>query len=57
MLSHRFNSSDIKILSELIHKTKLGLCLVGLYIDARSAFEYLVERKDIDRSKIVVFGR
>lgn len=29
----------------------------GLYIDAQTAFDYLMLRNDIDRSKIVVFGR
>lgn len=29
----------------------------GLYLDAFSAMQYILERKDIDSSKIVIFGR
>ncbi|XP_023949058.2 protein ABHD13 isoform X2 [Bicyclus anynana] len=29
----------------------------GLYIDAQSAFEYIMQRSDIDHSQIIVFGR
>ncbi|XP_049885948.1 protein ABHD13 [Pectinophora gossypiella] len=29
----------------------------GLYVDAQSALDYLLQRTDIDRSKIIVFGR
>nr|XP_006820729.1 PREDICTED: alpha/beta hydrolase domain-containing protein 13-like [Saccoglossus kowalevskii] len=30
---------------------------MGLYIDAESAFDYLLKRSDIDPSKIILFGR
>ncbi|XP_038216408.1 protein ABHD13 [Zerene cesonia] len=29
----------------------------GLYIDAQTAFDYIMERSDIDRGKILLFGR
>lgn len=29
----------------------------GLYVDAQSALDYLMQRTDIDRTKIIVFGR
>lgn len=29
----------------------------GLYIDAQSSLDYLMHRTDIDRSKIILFGR
>lgn len=29
----------------------------GLYVDALSALDYLMQRTDIDRTKIIVFGR
>lgn len=29
----------------------------GLYIDAQSAFNYLIQRSDIDNNKIFLFGR
>ena len=30
---------------------------VGLYMDAEAAMEFLLARRDIDRRKIIVFGR
>ncbi|XP_063632798.1 protein ABHD13 [Cydia splendana] len=30
---------------------------IGLYVDAQSALDYIMHRTDIDRSKIVLFGR
>lgn len=29
----------------------------GLYIDAQSAIDYIMQRTDVDRTKIIVFGR
>ncbi|OWR42000.1 protein ABHD13 [Danaus plexippus] len=29
----------------------------GLYIDAQTAFDYIMQRDDIDRTKIIIFGR
>lgn len=29
----------------------------GLYVDAQSAIDYLIQRNDIDITKIIVFGR
>lgn len=29
----------------------------GIYVDALSALDYLMQRTDIDRTKIIVFGR
>ncbi|KAL5493710.1 hypothetical protein EMCRGX_G014929 [Ephydatia muelleri] len=29
----------------------------GLYLDAQAAFEFLMDRRDIDKNKIIVFGR
>ncbi|RVE41688.1 hypothetical protein evm_013663 [Chilo suppressalis] len=29
----------------------------GLYVDAQSALDYIMQRSDIDRSKIIIFGR
>lgn len=29
----------------------------GLYVDAQSALDYIMQRTDIDVSKIIVFGR
>lgn len=31
--------------------------LSGLYLDAQAGLQYLLERRDIDRRKIIVFGR
>lgn len=29
----------------------------GLYVDAQSALDYLLNRQDIDEKKIILFGR
>lgn len=34
----------------------LFLC-TGLYLDAQAAFDFLLQRTDIDHSKIIIFGR
>jgi hypothetical protein len=31
-------------------------CFQGLYIDAQTAFNYLLSRKDINSERIIVFG-
>ncbi|XP_045542170.1 protein ABHD13 [Papilio machaon] len=58
--------------SELYHKLNINILLVeyrgyglsegspsehGLYEDAQTAFDYIMERSDLDRKKIIVFGR
>ena len=33
------------------------MCTVGLYMDAEAAIEFLLSRRDIDKRKIILFGR
>ncbi len=37
--------------------TKFVFLFVGLYSDAQAAFDFLLQREDIDRKKIIIFGR
>ncbi|VVD00196.1 protein ABHD13 [Leptidea sinapis] len=58
--------------SKLYHKLNINILLVeyrgyglsegspsetGLYTDAQAAFDYIMQRSDVDRSKILLFGR
>ena len=33
------------------------VCLTGLYLDAEAGLDFLLTRRDIDRRKIILFGR
>lgn len=66
---HCFRLSNV---SGFYHKLNINILLVeyrgyglsegspsehGLYLDAQAAFDYIVQRNDIDRTQIILFGR
>lgn len=66
---HCFRLSNV---SGFYHKLNINILLVeyrgyglsegspseqGLYMDAQAAFDYIMERNDIDRTQIILFGR